>query len=300
MKTSKALETNPCRETLSSYKKKICSFTAPYSDCKEAFEDCAYLSCESNGFEHTVDAVEMVAHVFELIEDKNEEIIRDLSHIYTLIGDLYQFAGKSVESIEWFEKAIAADDRNPIPYQSIAASFIKIGNTDKAIQSLIQEISLDPTDYSSYLVLSNHYVHKGKVAEARSCIEKLLDRDAENMRGLHMLVRICELTREDSRFLTMRILSIIKHYDKKELIIRLWYLAGENQFLFKNTLAEAYQKYPTEPLFTILEQYVDTIVAKDSKNLAQGDYATKNHIVSPAILEKKKLEFSELFGVKFL
>ena len=52
-------------------------------------------------------------------------------------------------------KAVVVDDRYDVPYHSLAISCLNMGQTERAIRSLEQEIAVAPGNYYSYLLLAD-------------------------------------------------------------------------------------------------------------------------------------------------
>ena len=123
-----------------------------------------------------------VGRFFELMENKNEENCRDLADVYLLIGQIYQYNNSPQESVSWLSKAVVVDDRYDVPYHSLAISCLNMGQTERAIRSLEQEIAVAPGNYYSYLLLADIFEKEGRPVDVEDTLKKLLARDPENIR----------------------------------------------------------------------------------------------------------------------
>ncbi|MBD3419926.1 MAG: tetratricopeptide repeat protein [Chitinivibrionales bacterium] len=192
-----------------------------FEEVKDFIEKQAYAECKAGKLDASITALEDVAAFFEAIENKNEEVTQDLAEVYLLIGELCQSFDRIAQSIQWFRKAIIVDDRYPLPYEELASSYFKLGQIDKAIRSLEQEIRLAPGNYFAYLEAAELYDQAGRVDKAEECITRLLDRDPDNITALHRLICL-HLKHNRSvnvSFLRRRIANIHKPMQRGELLI---------------------------------------------------------------------------------
>lgn len=203
-----------------------------YEDVSEIIEDKAYEECKLNGAEKTLDKIKDLARFFELMENKSEENSRDLADVYLLIGQIYQYNNSPQESVSWLSKAVIVDDRYDVPYHSLAISCLNMGQTERAIKSLEQEIAVAPGNYYSYLLLADIFEKEGRSADVEDTLKKLLARDPENIQALHRLIRFYESKDAgvDIRLLKRRLLSVSRRCNRLELIIRVFYLCRDGKF----------------------------------------------------------------------
>jgi len=206
----------------------VISMKTPYEDVAEQIEDQAYLEYGRGDLESVVGQLESVAHAFEFLRNKNEEISRDLAQVYLLIGQIYQFAGMFEDSIEWINKSIVVDDMYPVSYHSLAVSFQSLGDTESAIRSLEQEVTVAPGNYYTYLRLADIYEKSGKGPEFEEVLKRLLERDPDNIQGLHKLIRHCEryVTGTDVELLRRRLLERAEGLSRIEAVIRAYHLCS--------------------------------------------------------------------------
>jgi tetratricopeptide (TPR) repeat protein len=200
-----------------------------YSDLAEYIELRSYEEWKRGKFEKAIDELQKIAMYLEKIENKNEENALDLAEVYLLIGQLYQYAEWYPESIEWLSKSVLANDGNSLPYNCMAVSYLKTGNFHNAIRCFEQEIAIDEGNYSTYLKLSELYGREGKLEKSEECLKKLLNRDPENMQGLHQLIRHYEKHNPaiDVGLLRKRLLGITTKYSWTSAVIRAYHLDAE-------------------------------------------------------------------------
>ncbi len=210
----------------------VIGFRQPYEDLAEQIEDRAYELCESGKLEKAVELLCGVCSFFERMIDKNEEQCRDLADVYLLIGQLYQYAGRYEESITWFSRSAVVDDRYAVPFHNMAASYSYLHDYENAIKSLEQEIAVAEGNYYSYLLLADLYEKVSRTKEVENCLKRLLERDPENIQGLHHLIRHYEKTDPaiDTTLLIRRLLSVNKKFNRTEAIIRCYYLCREGKY----------------------------------------------------------------------
>jgi|WetSurMetagenome_2_1015567.scaffolds.fasta_scaffold92816_3 tetratricopeptide (TPR) repeat protein len=203
-----------------------------YSDCAEYIELRSYEEWKRGKFEKAIDELRKIAAFFEKLENKNEENAFDLAEVYLLIGQLYQYAEWYPESIEWLSKSVLANDGNSLPYNCMAVSYLKTGNIHNAIRCFEQELAIDEGNYSTYLKLSELYGREGKLEKSEECLKKLLDRDPENIQGLHQLIRHYEKYNPaiDVGLLRKRLLGIAAKHTWTTAAIRAYHLDAEKRF----------------------------------------------------------------------
>lgn len=202
-----------------------------YEDMASAIEMNAYELCNSGNNDQAIEQLGRIAYMFEHMVDKNEEQCRDLADIYLLIGQIHQFAGHYVDSIVWFSRSAIADDRYPEPFHSLADSFSRLREYDDAIRSLEQEIALAPGNYYSYLLLADLYEKEGRPEDVEYYLKQLLDRDPDNIQGLHSLIRHYRRSGKDidTTLIRRRLMGVVKPYSRSEAIIRSWYMCVDGR-----------------------------------------------------------------------
>jgi tetratricopeptide (TPR) repeat protein len=202
-----------------------------YSDLAEYIELRSYEEWKRGKFEKAIDELQKIVIYLERIENKNEENALDLAEVYLLIGQLYQYAEWYPESIDWLSKSVLANDGNPMPYNCMAVSYLKTGNFHNAIRCFEQEIAIDEGNYSTYLKLSELYGREGKLEKSEECLKKLLDRDPENIQGLHRLIRYYEKHNPaiDVGLLRKRLLGIATKHSWTSALIRAYHLDAEKR-----------------------------------------------------------------------
>jgi len=202
-----------------------------YDDVAEQVEDKAFAKCDSGEFAAAVHCLGELAAFFERMENKNEEVDRDLADLYVLIGDMHLSAQRFDESRQWFEKAIVVDDNYDIAYHSMANACMHIGDEDGAIRSWEQEIRIAPGNYYTYLQLAGLYEKRGDLVKFVDVLERLLSRDTHNIRALHTLIMHYERHRPgvNTELLRRRLINADHEMVKMELVIWTYHMCRENR-----------------------------------------------------------------------
>ncbi|MCU0609413.1 MAG: tetratricopeptide repeat protein [Chitinispirillaceae bacterium] len=210
----------------------VISCTCSYADLSEFIENKAYDEWRRGNFEAAVAALSRVTVFLEQLENKNEENTRDLADVYLLIAQLYQYADRDRESIDWFLKSISADDGNPLAFHSMGVSYLRCEEIDNAIRCFEQEIALDAGDYATYLELAGLYEQQGKIDIAEKRLDALLERDPENVQGLHALIRHYRKHSPaiDTGLLIKRLLRVKRQCRGIDLVIQSYYLCENKMF----------------------------------------------------------------------
>ena len=269
-----------------------------YDDCAELIEDKAYEECAGDKLGKVVEELAELAAFFENLQNKNEEVDRDLADIYLLTGQIYQYAEKFEESINWFTKAIVVDDQYPAPYHSIALSYIKMNSPEKAVRSLEQEIMISPGNYYSYLYLVDLYMKEEKLEEAEATLRKLLERDPENIQGLHKLIKFYEKSGAgDVKMLRRRILGTADHLNRLDSIIKAYHFCKENRLEDALEFLIAWHKEsPDLTTIHLIKAYVYGELRQFTRKRLELA-AFKSHNNGREDLIKAKLdEFESVFG----
>ncbi len=93
---------------------------------------------------------------------------------YANLGFAYEKAGKLKQAEENFKLSAEKSERNPYFHNMLASFYIRNGDFDKALKTLMFSKELDKGFYSTYLLLGISYANKGKTIEARSNFERAL------------------------------------------------------------------------------------------------------------------------------
>lgn len=202
-----------------------------YEDVAEQIEDAAYEECENGNIENAVEELKSLAFFYEKIENKNEEISRDLADIYLLIGQMYQYTDRFGESVNWLSKAATVDDGYPVPFHSLSISFMKMNDTVNAAKCLEQEIVIAPGNYYSYLILADLYRKSKLYNKEENCLKNLLSRDPENVQALHRLILYYEkcCPSSDVELLRRRLLNVGQRSNMLDAVIKTYHLCRENR-----------------------------------------------------------------------
>jgi len=275
-------------------------------ECEDSFEDVfadieriAYESCEKGKLENVVNRLEKVAFFFEMLENKNDEHCGDLADVYLLIGELCQQFGRVGESVTWFHKAVVVSDRNALPYQRLAQSYTELGETDKAIRSLEQQIHLSPGDYFAYLHLADLYEKLSDDEQVESCLDTLLERDPDNLQALHKLIVHHEKRNPEvnSAFLRKRLLSIHKQYSELEMIIRSYHLYRQGHALDAISEISSWEKrYPDRTILFLVKAFILQFLNNEEDAYAELMRFKKKNGKRPSYVRNKLDEIASIFG----
>ena len=218
--------------TLKELCEKVLSFKIVYGDAAEQIEDLAYFECSNGDTQHAISELERLSNFFEGFQNKTGEIISDLAQIYLLMGQICQYGAIFDKSINWINKSIVVDDQNPVAYHSLALSYQSIGDTAAASKSLEREITVAPGNYYTYLLLADIYEKNRKYCEFERVLKRLLERDPENIQGLHKLICFYEHRSSglDVEFLRRRLLSRTLNLNRIEAVIRAYHLCRLNNY----------------------------------------------------------------------
>jgi tetratricopeptide (TPR) repeat protein len=277
----------------------VIALETPYEDVAERIEDLAYLEYDSGGLDDVVGQLERVAHAFESLRNKNEEVSRDLAQVYLLIGQIYQFTGMFNESIEWLNKSIVVDDMYPVSYHSLAVSYQGIGDTALAARSLEQEVTVAPGNYYTYLLLADIYEKNGMDSEFEGVLKRLLERDPDNIQGLHKLIRHYERysAQADVELLRRRLLGRAEGLSRIEAVIRAYHLCRAGRcgdalgFLAKWSGCA-----PDVSITHLVNAHIYGLTHQYSKKRSELSlFKRKNH-GRDDVMEIKMREFASVFG----
>jgi len=271
----------------------------PYEDMAELIEDKAYEECERGRLKNALKELYRVASFFEYLENKNEENSRDLADVYLLIGQIYQFTEHFEESIQWFSKAVVVDDQYPEPYHCLAISFYKQKNHSDAIKSLETELMLEPGNYYSYLFLADLYELENRQQDIEIILKELLERDIENIQGLHRLIQYYENSELEIKttLLIKRLLNINKKFSEAEILIRSFYLYRLGKI--QETLIFLDSWLHMEPHLTVIHlirAYLFDNLSNHSDRFRELTLFRKKNRDSDCILKSKIEEFASVYG----
>ena len=277
----------------------VLSSRTAYGDVAEQIEDLAYFEYERGGPSGAVRELERLTRFFEGLRNKNEELSGDLAQVYLLIGQIYQYARMFDESIEWINKSIVVDDMYPVAYHSLAVSFQSIGDESMAIKSLEQEITVEPGNYYTYLLLADLYEKGGRFDSFEEALRRLLERDPDNIQGLHRLIRFCEQdpARADVELLRRRLLSRAEGLNRIEAVMRAYHLmqtghSGEAiSFLASWSVSS-----PDVSIIHLANAHIYNQTHQYSKKREElSAFKKKNH-GREEVMEIKLGEFASVFG----
>lgn len=277
----------------------LTSCKCPYEDIAELIEDKAYEECENGNLETAISELCEVASFIESLENKNEENSRDLADIYLLIGQINQFTGHFTESIGWFSKAIVIDDQYSEPYHCLAISLYKQGKHGDAIKSIETELTLSPGNYYSYLLLAELYQIEDRHEDTEKVLKVLLERDTENIQGLHRLIQFYEKSDAEIKtdLLVKRLLNIKKKYSAIEILIRSFYLYRSGKIGEALEFVDLWLR--TEPNLTLIHlirAYLFNSVSNDSSKNHELTLFSKKNRSTNSVMKSQIDEFGAIYG----
>ncbi len=287
-------------KTLFHLSSSVINLECAYEDVAEEIEDLAYFECEKRSIHSVVEQLQKISMFFESMENKNDENCRDLAQVYLLIGQLYQYAGMFDESIMWFKRSVIVDDQFASPYHSLFSSFMHINDTEMAIRCLQQEILVAPGNYYSHLLLADLYEKNSDGESLERCLKNLLERDPDNIQGLHRLIGFYEKGKTVSvDLLRSRLLNRNGNFSRVESIIRAYHLSCANRFNdaldFLNTWSE---KSPEVTIVHLAKAYLfDRLALYSKKRLELAIFKKKNN-ANAEVIATKLQEFEAVFGSK--
>lgn len=277
----------------------VAGCAAPYEDVSECIEDKAHAVCCVEGIDAAVGHLRRITTFFEQLEYKNDENCGDLAEVYVLIGELYQTVGDFAGSLSWFEKAIIVNDRYDVPYHGIAASYLRLGDDGRAIKSLLQEITVAPGNYYTYLLLADLYERDCEIERFQRILEALLERDPENIRALHKL--IIHYEREspelDVGFLRERIIRSHRRNAKADLMIWACHMcrAGRHHEALVD-LTHREKAAPGLSMVHLLKAYVYGELGQHAKKRESLRQFKLQNFGKTEIVRNKLTEFASIFG----
>lgn len=282
----------------------LCNFVVTcsraYEDVAEHIEEKAYELCSKGKSDKAIEHLAKLVSFYETMEAKNEETLRDLSMIYVLLGELLQMEDRHAESIEWFQKALVSDERQTLPYQSLARSYAAMGEIDRAIRSLEQEIRLSPGNYFSYLLLAQLYEKRGQDHEMEECLERLLVRDPENVQGLHLLIAHHQRRHPglDIELLRRRLIAVSRKLDQKDLAIWVYHMCAEGKVAMCDRMLEARtdDDVPLDPALYLLLAHVKMLQGDTKSAQVSLECLVEGFRNRAQALERKLSDFVAVFG----
>ncbi|NLE00958.1 MAG: hypothetical protein GX640_13915 [Fibrobacter sp.] len=285
--------------TFSSLCKLVTSSTCAYEDVAEKIEDKAYEECGKGKLDRVIKKLHQIAEFFSCFDNKNEEIIRDLADVYILMGQIYQYSGHFQDSVNMFTKAIIVDDQYSVPYHSCAISYLKLGLNASAIKSIEQEIILSPGNYYSYLLLADLYKGEKMFEKEEDTLKRLLERDPENIQGLHRLIVYYEKHKPgvDIQLLRRHLLKSQCKFNRSEAVIRVYHLCCDKRYQDAlEFITEWHKNAPEVSIVHLVKAYLYGEMKQFTKKRFElALFKEKNNGSEESILARLS-EFGNIFG----
>jgi tetratricopeptide (TPR) repeat protein len=280
---------------------RVIALDVAYDDVAEQIEDLAYYEYGGGGMDGAIAELERVAHFFEGMSNKNEEIVHDLAQVYLLIGQIYQYAGMFEDSIDWISKSAIVDDTWPVVYHSLALSYQGLGDTDLAIKALEQEIRSAPGNYYTYLLLSDLYESLGRFGAVEDVLTRLLERAPDNIRGIHRLIRLYERTSPDLdvSLLRHRLLARADGLNRIEAAIRAYHLVVMNRHQEAIEYLDGWiQRMPDVPITHLVTAHIYGKMQQHTKKRYELSLFKGKNQGREDVMERMLMEFGLVFGAE--
>jgi tetratricopeptide (TPR) repeat protein len=187
----------------------------------------------------------------------------------------------------------------PVSYHSLAVSYQGIGDTASAIRSLEQEVTVAPGNYYTYLLLAEIYEKNGMDGEFEGVLKRLLERDPENIQGLHKLIGHYEryAAQVDVEFLRRRLLGRAEGLSRIEAVIRAHHLCCcgrcADALAF---LARWSGGAPDVSIVHLANAHIYGLMQQFSKKRSELSLFKRKNRGRDDVMEIKILEFASVFG----
>jgi len=290
---------DPTRCSLKKLCKLVVDYSYPYEDLAELIEDKGYEECVEGNGKEVIEELAQLSTFFEEMENKNEENSRDLADIYLLIGDFCQVSEHFTESIDWFKKAIVVDDAYDVPYHSLAMSYLSLGETEKAVKSLEQEIAVSPGNYYTYLFLAELYEKQERYELVEEVLRNLLARDSDNIQALHLLITHYKKRNPnlDVELLRRRLIHADKELVKLDLIIWTFHMCEEKRYEDAlNFLSERECESPSISIIHLLKAHIFGSMGQYVKKRNELKQFRKLNHSREEFMRNTFDEFAKIFG----
>jgi tetratricopeptide (TPR) repeat protein len=294
-------QNDPTRCSLKKLCKLVSNYAYPYEDLAELIEDKGYEECKEGRDESVIEELAQLSTFFENMDNKNEENARDLADVYLLTGEFCQCSERFSDSISWFKKAIVVDDTYDVPYHSLATSYLSLGETEKAVQSLKQEIQVAPGNYYTYLLLADLYEKQENYEAVEETLRNLLTRDSDNIQALHKL--ICHYRKRnpqlDVELLRRRLINADKELIKLDLVIWTYHMCEDEKYdETLNYLNERELEFPGISITRLLKAYIFGCMRQYVKKRNELQEFRKLNHGREEFMRNKFDEFAKIFGEK--
>ncbi|MFH1283050.1 MAG: tetratricopeptide repeat protein [bacterium] len=137
--------------------------------------------------EKVLDPAKTIGDLQKLAEEFPTE-----SKIFERLGWVYSKEKMWNKAIESYLKSIELDPNLMSAYNNLGNIHYKINRLDKAIEFYKKAISIDPKSFDAYLNCGTAYYQKGMLKEAAEEFEKVLKMDPNNYKAISMLKRMTE------------------------------------------------------------------------------------------------------------
>ena len=113
-------------------------------------------------------------------------------YLYNL-GIVYLHRQEAKQALVYFQKALAASEKSPQVYRSLALAFEKINREDLAINSLQKALLINPGDIESLFRLGDIHHKNGDLLEAADSFRKITNLTQANLQTEEALIKLASV-----------------------------------------------------------------------------------------------------------
>ncbi len=192
-----------------------------YQGVRDIIEEKVYLP-ETNQDPGTITS--QMSRLADELDSKSELDHQVRYDVFLITGESYQIAGDYQGSVKWLEKAVQEADNPEGARHSLGVSYMKLREFREAAESFEKEIGIAPGNYYTYFLAADMWMEAGLQDRAADITGRLLERDPNNIRALHWLVKYYEDKSTDTSMLKKRILDINREFISRDYIIWVYYM----------------------------------------------------------------------------
>ncbi len=270
-----------------------------YEDLSDQLEDFAYSACIEGQGKDVLKQLNHLTRYYQRRKSLDVEAIRDLSDIFLLAGEVSAFIGDLSEAIELFRKATFTDEKYDRAHHSLAMAYEQDGHTKSATICLEREIFLSPGNYFSYLLLADMYEKLNEHKNVEAILKKLLDRDTDNIRALHKLIKHYEKVdpKLNVELLRSRIINSAPEIIKHDLLIWAYHMLEEDLAPEAIEFLEMLEnEYPGISLINLLKAHMFGVLKQFSRKRRELEEFKRLNYGRGEFMRTKIEEFEKIFG----
>ncbi len=128
----------------------------------------------------------------DAITEFNEVVESDSSNsdkavALTFIGIINDEQGRFNQAIEFYERALRYDDRNPIIYRNMSLTYRHLRRFDKAEEAIQRALRIDPRNVNNHILAGNILFEQRKYRDAKASYQEALRIEPSNSSALYNL-----------------------------------------------------------------------------------------------------------------